>query len=448
MPILHTVLATALLFQSTTFAAEPPFPDMERSWWRYQDAVSYLVSNGIIDGYDDGTFKPENAINRAEFLKLVYVGKQTEEPTRRCFSDINPEEWYARYICTAKEEGIIDGYPDGTYQPERSINFAEAIKIATGAYGWNIADATGEQWFRPYTEELDNKDLLGEHSYLPWSEINRVRAADLIWRLERYEQDQYVPRYSAGCSVVNPSAPTTVQVDGRTRSYLLTVPSGYSHTQRYPLVVAFHGRTNGNSQVRSYYRLDRELTDAIIAYPAALSNGNGTYSWSDQGETPSELRDIALYDAIVEQLASQYCIDFQKLYVVGHSLGAWFSNSVACIRGDVVRASATVGGSSVITDCAGPAAAMIAHNPADRLAPFSGSEANRQQRVEDNNCSWNMVPDSPELNCEYHMSCVGGNDVLWCPHNVDEGHGGVYYPHTWPRSTASHIKEFFAELER
>ena len=108
-----------------------------------------------------------------------------------------------------------------------------------------------------------------------------------------------------------------------------------------PLIVAFHGRTNSNEQVRSYYRLDREITDAFIVYPAALSNGNGTFSWSDGTNKPSEFRDIAFFDAIVERLSKEYCIDMERIFVVGHSLGAWFSNSLACVRGDVIRASAT-----------------------------------------------------------------------------------------------------------
>jgi polyhydroxybutyrate depolymerase len=62
-----------------------------------------------------------------------------------------------------------------------------------------------------------------------------------------------------------------------------------------------------------------------------------------------------------------------RITVVGHSLGAWMANTIACVRGDVVMASATVAGDSVNTTCTGPAAAMIIHNPKDNLAPFSGA---------------------------------------------------------------------------
>ena len=63
-------------------------------------------------------------------------------------------------------------------------------------------------------------------------------------------------------------------VDGQDRSFLLRVPESYIIHDPVPLIVAFHGRTNSNEQVRQYYELDRTFTKAIIAYPAASSNGS------------------------------------------------------------------------------------------------------------------------------------------------------------------------------
>ena len=429
------------------YAATPPFPDMTGSWYKYQEAVAYLTERGIIGGYPDGSFKPNDPINRAEFLKLVFKGHNTVSPDRRCFSDVPVDAWYAPYVCTAKRRGIVNGYPNGTYQAERTINVAEAIKIALGAYGREIEDGSGDDWFRPYVNYLDREEILPSHSYIPWDTLTRERAADLIWRLVRFDDEQILARYSAGCGKGKPAAPSSVMVDGIERSFLLNLPSHYVVHDPAPLIVAFHGRTNSNEQVRSYYRLDREISQAFIVYPAALSNGNGSFSWSDPGDRPEELRDIAFFDAIVKKLAGIYCIDLDRIFVVGHSLGAWFANSVACVRGDVVRASATVGGSSVITDCAGPAAALIAHNPNDRLSPFSGSEINRQQRVEENSCTWSIEASYGELNCSKHLSCQGGNDVVWCPHTHDEDYRGEYYPHNWPPNTERVIHDFFEKMK-
>lgn len=425
---------------SVASAQQTPFSDMEGVWYGYGDAVEGLRSRGVIGGYADGTFGPYKPINRAELLKIVFKGHNVTASDRRCFSDVNPDEWYAPYVCTAKRRGIIDGYPDGTYKPGRTVNFAEAIKIILGAYGRELEDAAGKEWFAPYVDYIDEKDIFPSHSYLPWEELTRIRAADLLWRILQYDENSIVPRFSQGCGKAQPSQGTTVSVDGEERSYLLTVPSNYVIHDPTALVLAFHGRTNSNEQVRSYYRFDTEMTDAIIAYPAAQKKSNGTFSWSIEN-------DLVFVDTLIEQLAERYCIDMERIFVAGHSLGGWFSNSLACVRGDVIRGSATVGGDSILTDCAGPSAAMIIHNPDDRLAPFGGSVRNREQRVRENGCNWETSAVPPEaLQCVSHGACPG-NPVHFCPHENDRSHDGEYYPHNWPRNTGSAMHDFFEGLK-
>ena len=445
--------AIGLIFfvqSAPVYAAPLPFPDMEHSWYRYREAAAYLKDHDVLGGYPDGTFRPKDTINRAELLKIVFKGKSDVVPvTRRCFSDINPTAWYAPYVCAAKNRGIVDGYSNGTFKPGEPVNFAEAIKIVLNAYGHKVEADGVSAWYAPYTQELERLEILPQHSYIPWAPLNRERAADLLWRVLRYEEERVVPRLSPGCSKALPAElPTSVNVGDRDRTFLLTIPSGYSVGKPAPLIVAFHGRTNSNAQVREYMRLDREATDSIIAYPAAIRADNGSFSWADPGDKAQEIRDIAFFDAIVEKLADDYCIDMDRIGVVGHSLGAWMANSVACVRGDVVMASATVGGDSVVTKCAGPAAAMIVHNPKDNLSSFSGAERVRKQRVEANACTWETQDTGPsELNCVRHTVCAGGNDILWCPSTIDTDERGVFYPHTWPRNTAKYIVEFFKSLK-
>ncbi len=117
------------------------------------------------------------------------------------------------------------------------------------------------------------------------------------------------------------------------------------------------------------------------------------------------------------------------------------------MRGDVVLASATVGADALITACAGPAAAMIIHNPKDNLSSFTSAERIRKLRVETNGCSSETESTNiTALNCVQHMSCAGGNVVLWCPHTIDTDHRGEYYPHVWPNDTAKYIVEFLKSL--
>lgn len=426
-------------------AAKTQFPDMDKRWYRYREAVGFLVDRGVISGYDDGTFRPTQTINRAEFLKILFKGKSDTQPiSRRCFSDVDPRSWYGPFVCAAKQRGIVQGYKGNEFRPEDPVNTAEALKMTLNAYGIAVEEGEGEAWYVPYVDELDRKQILAKHSYIPWEPLTRERAADLLWRVLLFTEEREVPALSPGCGKSPPDTlPASVAVDGVQRPFILDLPRGYTFHDPVPLIVAFHGRTNSNAQVRDYFHLDRAATDHVVVYPAALKNGS-SFSWlnADGGV------DTALFDAIVQTVAQNYCIDMDRIATVGHSLGAWMANSIACLRGGAVMASATVGGDSVNAACTGPAAAMIIHNPKDNLAPFAGAERVRTLRVEENACRWESSPVEPQavFHCTEHLSCASGNTVVFCPHTEDTDWRGSYYPHTWPSGTAEAMIRFLKKI--
>ncbi len=104
------------------------------------EAVNYLNEKGIIKGYPDGTFKPDQTINRAEALKIIFeslgesdvtLSSTTESSSSiRVFPDVDPTQWFAKYVKAAKQKSLIKGYPDGSYKPTQFVNRAEFIKIA------------------------------------------------------------------------------------------------------------------------------------------------------------------------------------------------------------------------------------------------------------------------------------------------------------------------------
>ena len=192
---------------------------------------------------------------------------------------------------------------------------------------------------------------------------------------------------SAGCGTAPPEdPPRTVTVEGRARKFIMAVPEDYDPTVAHDLVFAFHGRTNANVRVRQYYNLEENARQpAIFVYPSGLPAGGGTRSWWDPGDPPAALRDYALFDALLAALTQQYCIDRSRVFAVGHSLGASFVNSLGCARGDVLRAIGTVaGGITPPESCAGKVAALILHNPEDRLVAFGQGKAARDTFIEAN----------------------------------------------------------------
>lgn len=139
-------------------SSAPDFPDVTRFLDGYEE-IHRLRDRGVIGGYPDGTFRPGASMNRAEFIKILVAGFRSDRlrGETHCFSDVR-DEWFATYVCAAERLGWIQGYPDGTFRPDQHINRAEAMKIvaiAFGAYVQDVAtdlpsDVRGDVWFLPY----------------------------------------------------------------------------------------------------------------------------------------------------------------------------------------------------------------------------------------------------------------------------------------------------------
>jgi polyhydroxybutyrate depolymerase len=255
---------------------------------------------------------------------------------------------------------------------------------------------------------------------------------------------------SPGCGHSAPHTPiTSVMLNGRRRRFILVVPKAYHSRQPQRLVFAFHGRTNNNAKVRSYYDLERHATQpTLFVYPSGLKDQSGRFTWSAPRDQARALRDYALFDALLADIGKQYCVALDHVYIVGHSLGAWFSNNLACARAAQIRAVATLGGRISASACRGPVAAMIIHNPKDRLVPFAGGQRARDTFLQHNGLLDARAEslDAHPLNCRRYGAGSARNPVLWCPHRHDYTWRGKYYPHNWPRRTGQAIMAFFTSL--
>ena len=105
------------------------YSDVKSTDW-YNNAISTLSNMGIIDGYPDGSFRPNAGITRAEFAKIAvsFFKDYASETIGDRFTDISGK-WYTTYINLAAELAIVNGYPDGTFRPENKITRAEAMQI-------------------------------------------------------------------------------------------------------------------------------------------------------------------------------------------------------------------------------------------------------------------------------------------------------------------------------
>ena len=102
------------------------YTDVASDAW-YNTAVSTMTKAGIVDGYPDGTFRPDAPITRAEMAKIISLFAKLDKSESR-FSDI-AGHWAEAYIRLAAGNGWIAGYPDGTFLPQRNISRAEAMTL-------------------------------------------------------------------------------------------------------------------------------------------------------------------------------------------------------------------------------------------------------------------------------------------------------------------------------
>lgn len=132
------------------------FIDANNNW--YSKALNYAVQKEIIDGYSDGTFKPDTAVTRAEFTKMLsreINGNISSLP----FKDTS-NHWAKNEIAKAYANNVIKGYEDNTFRPDSNITRAEAVKmlnivfkVHSSNYTKYFSDVNQNQWF--YTEVMN-----------------------------------------------------------------------------------------------------------------------------------------------------------------------------------------------------------------------------------------------------------------------------------------------------
>lgn len=103
-----------------------PYSDVTKADW-YAYAVSYMTENKLIMGYPDGTFRPNNPISRAEFAAIASRFDQLKPGLSLPFNDVAKGHWAYDVIASAADKGWVNGYPDGSFKPENKITRAEVV---------------------------------------------------------------------------------------------------------------------------------------------------------------------------------------------------------------------------------------------------------------------------------------------------------------------------------
>ncbi|MFR8870813.1 ZmpA/ZmpB/ZmpC family metallo-endopeptidase [Paraclostridium sordellii] len=129
-----TMLSRIILDGKQVPITENKFNDISNDYWA-KNEVNYLASKGLFNGYEDGTFRPENPITRAEVATiLVRSNGDIKQKLKKVFPDIDDSHWASKYIEKAAELGYMLGYEDGSFKPDQVITRGETVVTLNRIY--------------------------------------------------------------------------------------------------------------------------------------------------------------------------------------------------------------------------------------------------------------------------------------------------------------------------
>ncbi len=158
-------------------------------------AIYYLVDKGVVNGYPDNTFRPNNTVSRVEALKFIFEGiKEALKEGNLPFEDVSETEWYSKYLYTAYSKGVVAGYADGRFKPTQTVNKAEFYKILFNGMGVDVNpnivadpfdDVAIDAWFAPYVDYAKQLGIVDTNinNFQPSKGMTRGEVADSIYRL-------------------------------------------------------------------------------------------------------------------------------------------------------------------------------------------------------------------------------------------------------------------------
>lgn len=189
----------------------------------YGRSIEWMYEKGFVNGYTDGSFRPEACVNRAEFLKMLMLVSKTDISKfdkKVWFYDIDYNAWYIKYLNAAVAKGVVRGYPDGSFRPQVCVSRAEAIKMASvELFGNQLRNSANYQrpydvyassWYAPFvdfalsTNTVGRKhmraDGYGSTYFSPEGSMTRAEVAEMLYRMSvmhdnglPYFDDKYYP---------------------------------------------------------------------------------------------------------------------------------------------------------------------------------------------------------------------------------------------------------------
>lgn len=211
--ILVVFLAVAMLFAFSAAALAAP-SDLGSEPTAVQDAFNKFIAYGFLNGYEDGTIRPNGEITRAEFAKIICMMTNNESlgnalmNTSSQFKDVTAGAWYTGWINGATAAGYFNGYTDGTFKPNAPITDAEVVTVLLRLAGYN--DSLPGAWPFNYIVKANQLELIKEAPKFS-SGSNSPRANVVLLANALLDKDIYMVNFSKDIeSFVNRTGNPTV----------------------------------------------------------------------------------------------------------------------------------------------------------------------------------------------------------------------------------------------
>ena len=312
-------LLVSLLAVPVGAASVTKFSDVSDSYTA--TAIETLRLMGVLDGYGDGTFRPDTVLNRAQFCKMaVYAmdgsGELGRYSTVTIFPDVKPSHWASAYINMASRKGIISGFADGKFKPGQTVTAGQAVTILMRGLGYKDEDMGGV-WPQSYMAEAQTNGLLKSTGITSaYAGVTRAQAAKLFMNLfeAKHGKGDVLFSYSVGKDEVYLTA-----VDGGKGTM---TAGGTEYDMAHPVtstsLIGSKGKVVTNSEGEILTFLPVTGSGGVSNAAVIIGNGNagstlgalaGSSSYNVyKNGTPASVGDLKRYDVATYSAATNSII--------------------------------------------------------------------------------------------------------------------------------------------
>lgn len=280
---------------------------------KFGAAIEYIQDLGLVQGYSDGTYRPDSTINRYDFTKIIVGARFDAETIANCdvsmytFPDVPTDQWFSPYVCTAKQYGIVNGYGDGTFGGQNNVSHPEALKIVLETFEIPVTEEAGDTWYDPYLRAAAansiNTALPADVNYV----ITRGDMAELVMKTEAVSEIKISKMMDSSDTMEEDTMEDDTAADAETRNIVQIA----SETEDLSTLVAAvtAAELAGTLTANGPFTVFAPLNSAFAALP------EGTVDTLLMPENKTDLVDILTYHVASGAVMSGDLSDGQEITV-------------------------------------------------------------------------------------------------------------------------------------